>query len=231
MTIDGGTTWTTKTLTTSYQLFSETKTAANPQVGFRIVTSGDAVDVDFNMLETSAIVTSPVVTTTATVTRNADVITVATSKFNGLGSIGTTGTIFLSATPNAVANVATAFVVSITDASTNNSIGIRRGSGDPTQLVNLATVAASGQTAVSSLASAITNGTLFTAGASWVAGANAISVNHAATVTAAPTSAPTGLTTIGIGLDGGSSNHFNGYIQRIAVFPVKYANAIIQNGP
>jgi len=46
MTIDNGSTWTEKTLTTSFQYFNVTKTAANPQLGFKLATSGDAIIVD-----------------------------------------------------------------------------------------------------------------------------------------------------------------------------------------
>ena len=38
----------------------------NPQVGFRLATSGDAIVVDFTQLEQKGFVSSPVVTTTAT---------------------------------------------------------------------------------------------------------------------------------------------------------------------
>ena len=50
MTIDNGATWTAKTLTTSFQYFNVTKTAANPQLGFKLATSGDAIIVDCLML-------------------------------------------------------------------------------------------------------------------------------------------------------------------------------------
>jgi hypothetical protein len=47
MTMDNGTTWTAITVTSSWQrLEIPTQTLANPTVGFRIVTSGDAVAVD-----------------------------------------------------------------------------------------------------------------------------------------------------------------------------------------
>jgi len=50
MTIDNGATWTAKTLTTSFQYFNVTKTAANPQLGFKLATSGDEIIVDCLML-------------------------------------------------------------------------------------------------------------------------------------------------------------------------------------
>jgi hypothetical protein len=47
MTMDNGTTWTAIAVTSSWQRFEiPTQTLANPTVGFRIVTSGDAVAID-----------------------------------------------------------------------------------------------------------------------------------------------------------------------------------------
>lgn len=49
---DNGATWTAITLTAAYQLVQfTTASAANPVVGFRIVTSADAIEVDFDTLE------------------------------------------------------------------------------------------------------------------------------------------------------------------------------------
>ncbi len=77
ITADNGTTWTTQTLTTSYQQFQVSKTAANPIIGIRLVTSGDVVEADFNQLEAGSFATSPIVTTTIAVARAADVITLS----------------------------------------------------------------------------------------------------------------------------------------------------------
>lgn len=75
---DNGATWTAITLTSSYQLFQfTTANVANPVVGFRIVTSGDAIDVDFNQLEAAAWASSPI--DVATATRNADVLSYVTA--------------------------------------------------------------------------------------------------------------------------------------------------------
>jgi hypothetical protein len=50
-----------------------TQTLANPTVGFRIVTSGDQIAVDFVQNENGAFGTSPIPTTTTAATRAADV--------------------------------------------------------------------------------------------------------------------------------------------------------------
>jgi hypothetical protein len=80
MTIDGGATWTALTLTSGYvRLSIPAQLIANLSVGFRIVTSGDAIVVDYVQAEdgTSAnpARTSAIATTTAAVLRNSDSLT------------------------------------------------------------------------------------------------------------------------------------------------------------
>lgn len=76
ITQDNGTTWTAVTLTSAWQRFQVTATAANPVIGIRVVTSGDAVGLDFAQHETTAsTASSPIATTTAAVIRNPDVLT------------------------------------------------------------------------------------------------------------------------------------------------------------
>ena len=75
---DGGSTWTDITAQINSSTWSRvqiTSTLANPSTGFKISTSGDAVDVDCIQSEAGAGATSPIVTTTATVTRNQDSLT------------------------------------------------------------------------------------------------------------------------------------------------------------
>lgn len=76
ITQDNGTTWTAVTLTSAWQRFQVTATAANPIIGIRVVTSGDAVGLDFAQHETAAsAASSPIATTTAAVIRQPDVLT------------------------------------------------------------------------------------------------------------------------------------------------------------
>jgi len=56
-----------------------TASVLNPVIGIRIVTSGDAVDVDFVQDENSPEPTSPILTTSASATRSGDLYTVTTA--------------------------------------------------------------------------------------------------------------------------------------------------------
>lgn len=76
MTTDGGGTWTAITPgpTSSYaRVYIPAQTLANPNFGFRIVTNGDSIAVDYVQNETG-IVTSPIPTTTAAVARGTDLL-------------------------------------------------------------------------------------------------------------------------------------------------------------
>lgn len=72
ITLDNGVTWTTKTITASWAKFEVTQTLANPVFGIRIATSGDEIDVRYGQLESASFSSSVILTTSASVTRNAD---------------------------------------------------------------------------------------------------------------------------------------------------------------
>ena len=75
MTQDNGSTWLAMTLTADWRRFSIAPvTSANPTVGFRIVTNGDAIVVDFVQHELGAYPTSPVARTSGAAARIADAV-------------------------------------------------------------------------------------------------------------------------------------------------------------
>lgn len=77
MTMDNGATWTVVTVTAAWTRVSiPTQTLADPTVGFRIVTSGDAIAVDCVQNENGTWATNPIVVTTLAVERGADVLSV-----------------------------------------------------------------------------------------------------------------------------------------------------------
>lgn len=82
MTQNGGVAWAAVTVTSTWTRVSiASATVTNPQVGLRIVTSGDAVDVAFFNCQSGGSQSSPIRTTSATVTRAGDIITADVSKF------------------------------------------------------------------------------------------------------------------------------------------------------
>ena len=100
---DGGSTWTDITSQINSSTWSRveiTSTLANPSVGFKISTSGDAIDVDCVQNEAGAVATNPIVTTTAAVTRSADSLTYQTA-----GNIDfAVGTVFAKVLSNIAAS-------------------------------------------------------------------------------------------------------------------------------
>jgi len=83
LTRNGGTNWTdiTSSLVTDTWVPVEvvSDVGANPTVGLKMGTSGDVIDVDCFQDENGAWRTSPILTTTAAVTRNADVLSYASA--------------------------------------------------------------------------------------------------------------------------------------------------------
>ena len=76
ITDNGGTNYTDITSSINSSTYTQVqinRTQANPNIGFRIVTSGDEIEVDFAGLVDNPYATSPIETTTTSVTRLADV--------------------------------------------------------------------------------------------------------------------------------------------------------------
>ncbi len=80
---DGGTTWTDINSLINSSTWTRVKientSVTNPSIGFLIATSGDSIDVDVVQDEAGAFASSPIVTTSAAVTRNGDVLSYATA--------------------------------------------------------------------------------------------------------------------------------------------------------
>jgi hypothetical protein len=93
LTTNGGTNWDTVTITNNYtQVASVARTVASGTVGIRLAVSGDVIDVDFTQGEVGPVATSPMATTTGTVTRNTEVISVTGAVSGCIGQ--TEGTIY-----------------------------------------------------------------------------------------------------------------------------------------
>lgn len=76
MTMDNGSTWNVIAVTNAWtRVAIPTQVVTNPVIGWRIVTSGDVIAVDYCQLESTKQYTSPILTTTTTATRNVDNLT------------------------------------------------------------------------------------------------------------------------------------------------------------
>lgn len=95
---NGGTNWTDITSlinSSTYVRIQITSTVTNPSVGFKISTSGDAIDVDCLQNEAGTFATSPIITTTAAVTRSSSSLAFQTES----NWSDTAGTAFIEAEP------------------------------------------------------------------------------------------------------------------------------------
>lgn len=73
ITQDNGATWTPITITGAYVFYTlPAATVTNPVIGFRIVTNGDKIAVDFVSQRIASFIFDPIATTTVSVTQNAD---------------------------------------------------------------------------------------------------------------------------------------------------------------
>lgn len=119
---DGGSTWTNITSQLNFLTYTRiriTSTLANPSVGFKIETLGDSIEVDCVQNEAGGIATSPIVTTTSVITRNADSLTYQQS-----GNIDNTiGTTFASVMSEVSTVNRSAFDVANTAYSASNAAG------------------------------------------------------------------------------------------------------------
>ena len=119
ITLNGGSTWTTKTLTSSWQRFDVSGFAiTNPQFGVRIVTSGDAIDFWGSQLETYASggisASSYIFTEGSSASRAAE--TISTPNVNFYNALA--GTFYTKASKRP--NSATGYIYAATDGSNND---------------------------------------------------------------------------------------------------------------
>jgi hypothetical protein len=96
-------------------------TVTNPTVGIKIATSGDAVAMDYAQVEDGAFSTTPILTTTTTVTRAADVATINSAYFNNWFRPDQ-GTLFSKA--NVISGSAAASMLQIDDGSGGNRFAV-----------------------------------------------------------------------------------------------------------
>jgi hypothetical protein len=219
ITQDNGSTWTAITLTSTYQLFATaSQTLTNPTVGFRIVASGDAIDVDFCQAETGAVVTSPIPTVASTATRTADSVTLT-----GVSSLigQTEGTLYVEAIFTNVAGSSFARVLEcFTGADDRISIVINASTARG--FLTTAGVDTQGGT----MSESVANNTIYRIALAYAVGASqgAFYVNGTGDITS-PTAIPaTASINIGQSIVGGAVPQ---WIRAVALYPTRLPNATL----
>lgn len=205
MTMDGGTTWWPITPYINSSGYTRVpvpgKTLANPQVGFRIVTSGDKIAVDLFQNENHNFATPAIVTTTVAVTRNQDVV-------NGSATLRalispTTGTVYEAygttfASPGGL--------WSFSDNTSSNRIDLRSNqTGTAGSFITVGGVQQSGI----NVGSQTSGGSIAAAVMSYTAGSQQLAVNGALGTAGTPASLFASPTTMHFGQIAGNTNPLN----------------------
>lgn len=181
-----------------------------PAAGSYIITDGA-------QLTTGAFPASPIPTTSSTVTRSADVNTVALSSI--LGWNASEFTIFLEAMRPAF-GTSFPWAVAVDDGTTANRVGIWHYEAPRTVM---ATSRVSGAASPELTGPTITAGSFFRAAFAAKAGSFGLSVNGGAAITSATGSLPA-MSRLVIG---GGDNAWNGYIRRLTIFPRALSSATL----
>ncbi len=212
MTLDNGVTWTPIVLTAAWQqLTVPTQTLANPTVGFRIVTNGDKIAVDFVQNENGAFVTSPVPTTTVAVTRAADVVTTADLLFLNVSA----GVIY------------SAFNLAVGTTGDRGFVGRQLGGATTAFYLNGSATAADWNNSVLfQTANSYTLGTNGKAALSYDAGNRSLVLNGSAVATNANGIGT--FDTFRLGMSAAGDTILNGYIQRLAYWNSRLSDGAIQ---
>jgi hypothetical protein len=218
ITMDGGATYTTVTLTSAWTRFTLTQTVANEDFGIRIVTSGDSVFAWAGSVETGAFATPYIPTVAAQVTRVADSATMTGTNFSQWFN-PEQGCLFIDAV-SVNAGSSTATITALGSADANNRI-----------LANSRTVGVTG-----SFSLAVANGSTQAEFNGTHAASNKAAVSYAfndykgclngGTVSTDTTALVPVVNTLTIGSTVGTV--FSGYYKRITYYPQALTSANLQ---
>jgi len=166
--------------------------------------------------ESGSEATSYIPTTSAAVTRNADVATITGTAFSGFWRSGP-GSILVRALPSTVSG--TRPLVQVDDATADNIIALRGNTTNPELYIR-----AGGSDQATIDAGTISAAAYRLAGA-WQAGSAAASLNSGLAVNGAPASIPA-VTQMRLGSDG--TNYLNGHLQAVEYYDARLTNANLQ---
>jgi hypothetical protein len=223
MTMDGGTTWTPVTVTGAWTRVSiATQTIANPNVGFQIVTNGDAIAVDFVQNEGGTFASPPALTTSAAVTTAAEVVTLTT-----VPTFGAACTIYAAGTPQQPSTGPANTIAVASDGSNNNRLQLSR-SPPAWQPV----ISVGGSIVWAPTSGSWTQGLFSKSALAFASADHAYVHDGGAALTNVAAGIPAGLNQVNIGTAGNStSSFFNGDISELAIWPnTRVPNANLISG-
>jgi hypothetical protein len=219
MTLNGGTGWTTKTITSSWARYEISATLADPDVGIRIVTSGDEVYAWGGQCEAALFPSSYIPTTTGSVTRAADALEIALGAwFNtSVGGVLISGDYLTTGTSTGL--------FQIDDTTANNRIAARVVTDPGIDTFVIAGGVAQQQSGA--IAGSPAANALYKLGKTWAANDFADVVNGGTPVTDASGSIPTGLTRLVFSVAAAFPQPY-GHVQQFAYWPIRASNAELQ---
>jgi len=234
LTLDGGTTWTAQSITSSWARYSITATST-ANVGVRVVANGDSIELWGAQVEDGAGASSYIQTGTSTVQRAADSCDMTGSNFSSWFQSGTPYTMLFKYSMNNPADWA--------GSNADRGAGLLSASfSNPRVFINAAYRVASGSTDIGRFVRVYDSGTLdmapsvLPAAASNTALVFAVNTNDAAVSAAnqslgtdASCTLLTGYTDFSIGRVSGSSGHLNGCIRQIKYWPTRLPDATLQS--
>lgn len=195
--------------------------AGNTLTGYFGFSSFNAIGTEYvyfwgGQFEAGAFATSYIPTTTAALTRNADVAVMTGTNFSDWWK-ATTGSVTASALPSTVSG--TRPTVQFDDTTANNFIVLRNNTTDPELYVKATTDQAQID------AGTIVANTSYKLSGAWNTNNCAAAINGAAAVTDTSATIPT-VTQARLGCDG--TNYFNGRLQTIRYWPQRLIDAEVQ---
>ena len=204
-------------------------TNVRPIISFQ-TTNGAAINITLRIglpqLEQGAFATSVIPTTSATVTRAADVASVTGSNFSSWYN-QTEGTVFADWVKIGASNFQA--MATVSDGTTNNVISLGHGSGAPTNNARFdVNVSGSTQASLTLITGSIVGTRYLNAGA-YKANDFAAASNGGTPLTDATGTIPT-TSQLVIGANGAANGgFFNGTIKRLTYWPVRLANLTLQS--
>lgn len=223
ITIDDGVTFTTVNINSlTWTRFDVTQTLANPDIGVRIVTSGDKIAIDFQGLEAGAFPTSRIATVASSVTRNADLVqTTDVSWYNV-----SVGTLYVEASEtNATAR--DNFILELSDNSASDRILFQRQSNQDQRFLILGP---GNDASLIDVDAWDTANTLVRSAAAWALNDAEHFVNGVRSGTGDQVvDIPTGISDLNVGSGFDESAVFNGHIAEIRYYNVRKDNQFLED--